>query len=132
MVKTGRIASGGRQQTSKALTGAALIHLVPGILYWSIHGVNFEIVDWIYAGGFAVFMLMAIWAHWSPLLPALVCAALYIPFLLLKVRDIAAWRPTARIIHGSILILIAIAIAAALKRPAEGAPPSESGSHGPS
>ena len=132
MVKTGRITSSGRHQTSKALIGAALIHLVPGILYWSIHGVNVEIIDGIYAGGFAVFMLMAAWARWSPLPPALICAALYIPFLLLKVRDIASWHPIAWIIHASILILIAIAIAAALRPPVDRAPPSDSGSHGPS
>jgi hypothetical protein len=116
MPKTGRIASGGRQQSSNALIGAAIVFLVPGLLYWSIHGFNFEFNDWFYLGGFALFISMAVWARWSPLVPTLIGAAFYILFLALQVRDIANWRLITWIIHAAITVLFAIAIVAALRR----------------
>jgi hypothetical protein len=110
MVKTGRIVGGGVYQSSNALLGVAVIHLLPGLLYWSLNGFNFDIDDWIYSGGCALFVLMAIWARWSPLIPSLISAALYSILVFLQLRNVGNWNLIIWIINVSILSLIGIAV----------------------
>lgn len=45
MPKTFRISPTDRHPSSNALLGAALLHLIPGLLRWSIAGLNFDFAD---------------------------------------------------------------------------------------
>ncbi len=110
MTKTGRIVSDGAHRSSNALFGAAAIHVIPGLLYWTLYGFNSDLDDWIYSGGFILYIAMAVWARWSPVFPSIVCALFCTALVSLQLRNIANWNSINWIIQISLLILIGIAV----------------------
>lgn len=125
MSRTGRLVSVDRYQTSKALLGAAVVHLIPGLLYWPVGGITFDIHDWVRIGGFAIFILMGIGARWFPLAAAVICTTLYVLLLSFLLNNIAKWNLMVWILHATILMLLSIALFAALKQRAKPTPSVE-------
>ena len=62
---------------SNAILGAAALFVVPGVLFWWIHGFRFDVIDWLRIGGTAFLVGMAVLARWRPLPPAITCVVVY-------------------------------------------------------
>ncbi len=71
----------GERTASKALFGAAVIHLLPGLLYWPVAGLKFELNDYVRLGGFLILTAMGVVARRAPLPSAAVSCSLYLAFL---------------------------------------------------
>ena len=122
MAATGRLVTNERHQTSKSIIGAAVLFLVPGLLSWSIRGLKFDIGDWIVILGCTLLFGMGIWARWMPLLPAIMCLAIYAGLVGLQFLRGVKLGTIAWIVEGSILLLLVIALVAALG--SKSAPPA--------
>ena len=68
---------GDKHPTSNAIIGSAVLFLVPDLLYWWIHGLQFRENEWLRIGGCLFLIAMAIWARWKPLPPAIICFVVY-------------------------------------------------------
>src|SRR5437868_5464807 len=100
MVKTAQFSPGGKNQASGALVGAAIIFGVPGLLHWSIFGLNFDAFDLTIIFGCVAMISLAILARWFPKRAATTCLACYLLFLAYQFNNIT-WAGLGWIIHGS-------------------------------
>ena len=50
MTQTGQLSSDNRYTTSKALYGVAVLYLVPGLIFWPINGIKFDLNDCVWIG----------------------------------------------------------------------------------
>jgi hypothetical protein len=114
-MKTGKIASDGKKQASKAIFGVAAIFLLPGLLQWSIRGVIFDVNDIVRIGGFVAFVILAVWARWSPRLPSIVAGVLTLAYVGIQLPMVSKWG-VLWLINLAMVGLAAIAIAAAWRR----------------
>lgn len=126
MARTGRLTSDGRLQTSNALIGAAIVYLVPAIMYWSIRGFEFDLFAAVSLGGCALLIAMGSLARWTPLAPAIISAAIYALNLAWLWKDVPAWNPISWILHGAIVMLLIIAVASSIRHVRNAAPTSSS------
>ena len=115
-MKTGKIASDGKTQVSKALLGVSAVYLLPGLLGWSIRGVIFDINDIVRIGGFVTFVTLAVWARWSPRLPSIVAGALTLAYVAIQLPMVSKWNGVMWVINLAMVGLATIAIAAAWRR----------------
>lgn len=115
-MKTGKIASDGNKQASKAIFGVSAVYLLPGLLNWSIRGVTFDANDIVRIGGFVAFVILAVWARWSPRLPSLAAGALTLAYVGIQLPMISKWNGVLWVINLAMVGLAAIAIAAAWRR----------------
>ena len=76
-----------KRPTASLLFGVALIQLLVALFLWSIHGPEFQWVDWAYSLNFLIFAALAIWARWSPAVPATIAFLLYAAYL-----GVQAWE----------------------------------------
>lgn len=105
----------GQQTASKALIWAAVIHLLPGLLYWPVGGIKFDLNDCVRIGGFLFLAAMGVWARRSPLPPAALCFSLYMVFLALQASQGLIWRPVLWVVQGPVVLLLLTALIAAAK-----------------
>ena len=66
-----------KHPTSNAILGSAVLFLIPGLIYWSILGLQFDVNDWLRIGVCVFLATMAVWARYKPLAPAIVCVVVY-------------------------------------------------------
>jgi hypothetical protein len=116
MARTGRITVAEKFLPSKALVGAAVLFVLPGLLFWPVRGLKFDLNDWVRIGGVSFFILMAIWARWMPLPASIISLVVYLLFLCMQLLRIAFWTPIIWILNGSILLVLIVALVAAIKR----------------
>jgi hypothetical protein len=115
MANTGRLARNEGHATSKALLGAAVLYLVPGLLYWPVAGLKFDLNDWVRILGCAVLAAMGLWARWAPLPPAIMCSALYTLLLGVQAYQGLRWHPIVWILHGAIVLLLLVGLVSAIR-----------------
>ena len=101
--------------TSKALIGAGVLFLVPGLLQWSISGVKFDLGDWIVIGGSALLVVMGFWARWMPLPPAIICLAMFLGLMGLEMLSGIPMSLIVWILQGTTLLLLMIALIAGIR-----------------
>lgn len=101
-----------RKNTSaSALVGAAVLHLVPGLLYWPVAGISWDVNDIVRIAGTAFLLAMAVWARRSPLLPVAISAVLYGSYIAMQViqgTTTSSWRPW--VIQGPVLLLLVVGL----------------------
>ena len=115
MAATGRLVTNEQHQTSKSIIGAAVLFLVPGLLAWSITGLNFDVGDWIVILGCTLLLGMGIWARWMPLPPAIMCLAIYGGLVGLQFLNGVKLGTIRSIVEGAIFLLLVFALVAALR-----------------
>jgi hypothetical protein len=107
-----------RPKTSGALIGAAIVHLVPGILFWAVAGLKYDLNDAIRIGGSLAFLILGIWARWTPLPPAVIALVVYGAYAALQIISGPRNLPLViYIVHVSIMALLIIAVVSAARRP---------------
>ena len=117
--ETTRLFKKDNNSTSNALIGSAVLFLVPGVIYWSIHGVKLDLNDWVRIIGSAALLGMGIAARWTPLVPAIVCLVLYAALVGLQLVQGTATGLIVWILQGTTLLLLLIALVAAVRRRSE-------------
>ena len=115
MAKTGRLVRNEGHATSKALLGAAVLYLVPGLLYWPVAGLKFDLNDWVRIVGCTSFAAMGLWARWAPLLPAIICTTLYACLLGVQAYQGLPGHPIVWILHGAIVLVLLVGLVAAIR-----------------
>ncbi len=113
--KTGRLARNEGHETSKALFGAAVLYLVPGLLFWSVSGPKFDLNDWVCIVGCTSFAAMGLWARWAPLLPAIISTTLYTGLLGVQLYQGLPGHPIVWMLHGAIVLLLLVGLVAAIR-----------------
>jgi hypothetical protein len=119
MPNTGRLDRKERHAASKALLGAALLYLVPGLLYWPVAGLKFDLNDWVRIVGCGLLAAMGVWARWAPLRPAIICSASYALLLGVQIYQGLRWNLIIGILHGSIIALLLVSLFVAMKQRVE-------------
>lgn len=66
-----------KHPTSNAILGAAVLLLVPSLFVWSLWGIEWRAGDWMRIGLCGYLVLLAVWARWQPLLPAVIAVVSY-------------------------------------------------------
>ncbi|MBN1912270.1 MAG: hypothetical protein JW818_21295 [Pirellulales bacterium] len=66
-----------KSTSSQALVGAAVLFLVPGFIRWSLWFIPWDTNDLILISGSVFFLVLAVWARWSPLWPAVIGMVAY-------------------------------------------------------
>ncbi len=114
-----RIADTKPPKTSSALFGAAIVHLVPGILYWVVAGLKYDLNDAVRIGGSLLFLILGeIWARWTPLPPAVIALFVYSAYAVFQIiSGPRTLPPILYVVHVSIMALLLIAVVSAGKRP---------------
>ena len=106
-------------QTSNAIFGAALLFAAPAIQAWTITGPTFDTFDQIVIAGCTILALMAIWARFYALPPAIIALICWIAFFAWLYGPIARagkMRPFHWVVCASISILLTLALVSALQR----------------
>lgn len=80
MQKTGRLRKD-KHPTASLLFGVAAIQFFVALFFWSIHGPEFQLLDWAFSLNFLIFVALAIWARWTPAVPATIGFLLYAAYL---------------------------------------------------
>ena len=70
-----------KHPTASLLFGVAAIQLLVALFLWSIHGPQFQWIDWAYSLNFLIFVALGIWARWLPAAAAAVGFLLYAFYL---------------------------------------------------
>ncbi len=112
-------AASDRPQTSPALIGAAILHLVPGLLFWPVTGFQGDRSDLVRVGGTAALLALGVLARWYPLPAANTATVLYLGYLVYLAFTGMVISPLTIIVHVAILILLVLALVAALRSPAK-------------
>ena len=112
-------AASDRPQTSSALIGAAILHLVPGVMYWAVAGFQGDRSDLVRVGGSVVLLALGILARWYPLPAANTATVLYLGYLVYLAFTGMVISPLTIIMHATILILLVLALVSALRSPAK-------------
>lgn len=100
-----------KSTSASALFGAAILHLVPGLLFWPVAGISWDVNDIVRIGGATFLVVMAIWARRSPLLPVVISTVLYCGYLAMQlfqsgtISSLLPW-----IVQGTVLLVLFVGL----------------------
>ncbi len=114
MVMTGTLQRSEKHTASKALFGVAVLYLVPGLLYWPVAGLKFDLNDWVRILGCVFLLTMGLLARRSPLVPVIICTVLFIVLLGVQTSQGIPRQPIFWILHGAIGLLLLVGLVSAI------------------